>query len=152
MRALCGLLAIALSACASDAVPSDSSSAFEAVPVEDARELPPPAPFVEGRSGPAGGTVFDPISARLEPAVPYRFSLGHCGLHSPVDLDGSFWDPIDGVSAGNRPLDLENDSEMINATAGVVVVIGDEARFRTESGAIVRFARHEGEKEFPGCD
>ena len=40
---------------------------------------------------------------------------------------------------------------MINATAGVIVVIGDEARFRTESGSVIRFARHDGEKEFPGC-
>jgi hypothetical protein len=151
MRALCGLLAMALASCAADAVPSDSPSAFDNVRVEDARELPPSAPFVEGRPGAAGGTVFDPLSAELEPAVPYRFSLGHCGLHSPVDLDGSFWDPIDGVTADGQRLDLESDGEMINATAGVVVVIGDEARFRTESGSVVRFARHEGEKEFPGC-
>jgi hypothetical protein len=33
-----------------------------------------------------------------------------------------------------------------------IVVTGDELRFRTEAGSIVRFARHAGEKEFPGCD
>jgi hypothetical protein len=31
-------------------------------------------------------------------------------------------------------------------------VIGDEARFRTGSGSVVRFERHESSKEFPGCD
>ena len=41
---------------------------------------------------------------------------------------------------------------MINATGGVIVVIGDEMRFRTDSGSVVRFERHAGEKEFPGCD
>ena len=41
---------------------------------------------------------------------------------------------------------------MINATAGLIVVIGDEARVRTESGAVVELERHEGEKEYPGCD
>ena len=151
MRALFGVLALALAACAADDVPTDPPSAFDEVRVEDARELPPPAPFVEGRPGASGGTAFDPLSAELEPAVPYHFSLGHCGLHSPVDLDGSFWDPIDGITAAGRPLDLENDGEMINATPGVVVVIGDEARGRTESGSVVRFARHQGEKEFPAC-
>ena len=41
---------------------------------------------------------------------------------------------------------------MINATAGAIVVIGPEARFRTDSGSVIRFERHAGEKEFPGCD
>ena len=84
--------------------------------------------------------------------APYRFSLGHCGLASPVDLDGSFWVALDGMTAAGAPLDLASDSEMINATTGTVIVIDDEARFRTDTGAIIRFARHDGELEFPGCD
>jgi hypothetical protein len=107
--------------------------------------------FEVTRARTAGGVVFDPLSVALEDGIPYSFNLGHCGLHSPVDVDGSFWDPINGVMATGQPLDLQNDTEMINATAGVIVVIGDEARFRTETGSIVRFARHEGDKEFPGC-
>ena len=152
MVALSTLLATA--ACATDAVQTDQpgqSVSFEDVPVAEVREMPPSGPFAEGRIGPTGGTIFDPSSASLEPAVAYRFSLGHCGLLSPVDVDGSFWDAIDGVTGDGRPLDLANDSEMINASAGVIVVIGDEARFRTDTGSVVRFARHEGEKEFPGC-
>ena len=47
--------------------------------------------------------------------------------------------------------DLESDAEMINATSGVIVVIGDEARFLTGTGSVIRFARHEGDKEFPAC-
>ena len=114
-------------------------------------EMPPGGPFEEGRIGPNGLTIFDPSSARLQEAVVYRFSLGHCGLHSPVDVDGSFWDAIEGIGPNGRPIDLETDGEMINATSGVIVVIGDEARFRTDTGSVIRFARHEGEKEFPGC-
>ena len=150
--ALGTLLVIAASA--TDAVQTDQllqSVSFEDVPVAEVREMPPSGPFVDGRIGPTGGTIFDPSSAALEPAIAYRFSLGHCGLHSPVDVDGSFWDAIDGVTPNGRPLDLGNDSEMINATAGVIVVIGDAARFRTDTGSVVRFARHEGDKEFPGC-
>lgn len=41
---------------------------------------------------------------------------------------------------------------MINATGGVIAIIGDEARFQTQSGSVVRFARHAGEKEFTSCD
>jgi len=143
------LLACAACAPSADPAPADP---FAGLRVDGARELPPSGPFAEGRPGPGDGTIFDPVSARIEPATSYRYSLGHCGLFSPVDLDGSFWDPIDGVTSGGAPLDLDADTEMINATAGAVVVIGQEARFRTEAGAIVRFARHEGAKEFPGCD
>jgi hypothetical protein len=97
------------------------------------------------------GPPFGPSSAAIEDGIPYSFNLGHCGLDSPVDVDGSFWDAIDGVTPAGRPLDLRTDNEMINATAGVIVVIDDEARFRTASGSVIRFARHEGDKEFPAC-
>ena len=53
--------------------------------------------------------------------------------------------PFDSVST-NDPRELP-----ANLEPGVIVVIGDEARFRTQSGSIVRFVRHAGEKEFPGC-
>lgn len=115
------------------------------------RDLPAAVARPEVRPGPSGGALFVPASAPIATGVPYRFSLGHCGLMSPVDVDGSFWVAIAGVTAGGRPLDLESDAEMINATSGVIVVIGDEARFRTESGSVVRFERHPGEREFQMC-
>ena len=145
------MLALAVAACATQA-PSPEPPSFESVSTSGAAEMPPAGPFAEGRPGEAGGTVLVPVSASIEPATAYRFSIGHCGLFSPIDVDGSFWDPIDGLTAGGGPLDLEGDSEMINATAGFFVVIGDDARFRTESGSVLTLERHEGEKEFPGCD
>lgn len=119
-------------------------ASFEDIRIDGALPMPPnlPAP---------ANAPFGPSSARIEHAVPYTFSLGHCGLLSPVDVDGSFWNPVDGVTPAGQPLDLETDAEMINATAGVIVVIGDEARFRTETGSVIRFTRHEGDKEFPAC-
>ena len=116
------------------------------------RDLPISLGSREGEPGPNGGTVFEPLSDAIEKGAPYRFSLGHCGLSSPIDVDGSFWDPIDGVSASGAELDLANDAEMINATSGVILVIGDEMRFRTASGSVVRFRRHDGAKEFAACD
>jgi hypothetical protein len=139
------------SACAAEAGPDATPDAFAAVSAGEARPLPPGAPFVNGRLGPAGGTIFSPTSAPLEHGMPYAFSLGHCGLGSPVDADGSFWDAVDGIDPAGRPLRLERDNEMINQTSGVIVVIGDEARFRTDTGSLIRLERHAGEKEFPGC-
>ena len=148
------LVLVASGACASDAARTDlpgNSDPFEQVGIAGARRMPPSRPFAEGRPGPTGGTILNPSSSAIEHAVPYVFSLGHCGLHSPVDVDGSFWDPIDGVTPTGEALDVATDDEMINATPGVFVVIEDGARFRTETGSVV-FARHDGEKEFPGCD
>ena len=142
-----------LGACSANAVPTETAAGFAGISTSNPRDLP--LNFEsreEGRPGPNGGTVFDPISAPIDDEVAYRFDLGHCGLLSPVDLDGSFWDPLDGVTSSGAQLDLAGDPEMINAAAGAIVVIGDEMRFRTALGSVVRFERHEGEKEFPGCD
>ena len=144
---------VALAACSAGATPAETTSGFESVSTSNPRDLPTNfASREDGRPGPNGGTVFDPISAPVDEAVAYLFGLGHCGLYSPVDVDGSFWDPISGTTADGGALDLEGDSEMINATQGAVVVIGDEMRFRTALGSVVRFERHDGDKEFPGCD
>ena len=117
----------------------------------DPAQLPTVGPYV-GRPGPDGYTLLRPASARISHGVAYAFSLGHCGLGSPVDVDGAFWDAVDGTDAAGRPLDLLNDAKMINATAGSIVVDGDELTFRTETDAVVRFTRHAGEMDFPGCD
>lgn len=142
------LAVLALAACSGDATPAG----FEGVSIANPRDLPAAGGQVEGREGPSGGTILQPRSLSIDEAVAHSFSLGHCGLFSPIDVDGSFWDALDGTTENGAALDLETNSEMINATGGVIVVIGDELRFRTESGSVVRFERHAGEKEFPGCD
>jgi hypothetical protein len=116
-----------------------------------AAELPTIGPYV-GRPGPDGGTLLAPASARVSHGVAFAFSLGHCGLFSPVDVDGAFWDAQDSTDARGRPLDLATDGEMINATPGTIVIDGDQLTLRTDGGAVVRFSRHVGEREFPGCD
>ena len=142
------VVAVMLAACAAEETPSG----FDGVPISNPRDLPATGGFVVARPGPRGGTLLDPLSGPIEEAVAYRFSLGHCGLLSPIDVDGSFWDALDGTSLTGAELDLASDGEMINATGGVVVIIGDEMRFRTDSGSVVRFERHPGKKEYPGCD
>jgi hypothetical protein len=142
------LIVLVLTACTAETSPRG----FEGISTSNPHDLPAVGPFVEGRPGPNGGTILGPVSQPIDEAVAYRFSLGHCGLLSPIDVDGSLWDALDGTTPAGADLDLDADSEMINATGGVVVVIGDEMRFRTDSGSVVRFERHVGEKEYPGCD
>ena len=142
VRTMLGLtILLAGAACSADPEVTDP---FDDIESGHARPMPPNEEVLS--LFPNG-----PFSAAIEDGIPYTFNLGHCGLGSPVDVDRSFWDPIDGVTPNGQPLDLETDNEMINATAGVIVVIDDEARFRTASGSVVRFARHAGDKEFPAC-
>ncbi len=73
-----------------------------------------------------------------------ELSLGHCGLFSPIDFDGSFWDPIGQVD-GDAP-------EAINGASGTIRLLGPiDAEFRADSGFSVRLRRHEGAKTLQGC-
>jgi hypothetical protein len=139
--ALCALVAV-LAGCAGASAPAATPDPFA-----DVADLHPLALPAEADAGGEG-----PTSAPIRDGVAYTFSLGHCGLQSPVDVDGSYWDELDGIAPNGQPLDLDGDGEMINATPGVIVVIGDELRFRTESGSVVRFARHDGDEQFPTCE
>jgi hypothetical protein len=150
VRELAALVLVALAAAACTAEPTPAG--FEGIPVTNPHDLPHVGDFAEGRLGPNGGTLLDPVSQPIDEAVAYRFSLGHCGLFSPVDVDGSFWDAADGRDPSGAEMDLASNGELINAVPGVIVVIGDEMRFRTDPGSVVRFERHAGEKEFPGCE
>jgi hypothetical protein len=146
--------AVVLAACGSTTTATPTTPEPTGVvfgPFDAAEPMPEPRPMADGRLGPGGGTILRPSSARLQHGRPYQFSLGHCGLHSPVDADGSFWDPMGGETNGGDPIDLSADVEMINATPGVLVVAGDRASFRTDSGTVVTFDRHDGDKEFSGC-
>lgn len=125
---------------------------FDDVDTSQVRDLPPNHGPARAEGPDASGNLgWLPTSERIEEGVVYRFSLSHCGLQSPVDVDASFWDAVEGITGNGRPMDLATDPEMINATSGLFVVIGDEARFLTSSGAVVRFVRHAGAKVFPPC-
>jgi hypothetical protein len=82
-------------------------------------------------SGPAG-------------AQAVRIQLGHCGLASGIDIDGSFWDPIGFV--GGHP-------DAVNAAEALVTfTTPTSARLATEGGLVVDLLRHTGPKHLPGCD
>jgi hypothetical protein len=84
-----------------------------------------------------------PTSGRLEgPIAPAP--LGHCGLFSGIDLDGSFWDPVGLVDADH--------SDAINsAEATFTLMTPTTAVLITRGGLVVELVRHEGPKSLPGC-
>ena len=85
---------------------------------------------VRPASGPAPG-----------PVVP--LTLGHCGLDSPIDVDGALWDPV-----GPIPADLA----LINATAGRFRRLGPDSAEFVVGGSRVELRRHEGARMLAGCD
>jgi hypothetical protein len=85
-----------------------------------------------------------PSSIRLSQQV-VQFDLGHCGIWSGIDVDGSFWDPIGEVAAGHR--------DAINAARGTFSLTSPgTATLRTENGLVLQLVRHPGPKYLPGCD
>ena len=89
----------------------------------------------------------------LEVGVPYPFSLGHCGLLSEIDLDGSLWQPVGGVSPSGGAIESDEDiGELINATEGVFTMIDtDVAEFRTVGGSLIELLRAPGALDYPLC-
>ena len=84
-----------------------------------------------------------PTSARTGDRV-RPFTIGHCGLSSPIDVDGSMWDPF-GAIDGTHPA-------AINAAAGQFTLVGETtARFETDSGFAVHLLRRDGPKAFRFC-
>jgi hypothetical protein len=70
------------------------------------------------------------------------FEMGHCGLTSPIDFDGSLWAPE------GDPLALPFDM-----TSGTIVLVEpDRARFVSEGGLEVFLRRLEGAAAYPLCD
>ena len=75
---------------------------------------------------------------------PIPYSLGHCGLLSGVDVDGSWWDPVGFV-------DIDH-PDAINAANGTFAPSDpNHATFTSDGGFSVNVVRRVGEKYLPGC-
>jgi hypothetical protein len=85
--------------------------------------------------------------------VPY--DLGHCGLYSPVDLDGSLWEPIAGTDGAGGLIDRDDEiGQLINGTSGQAILVTPERLdWRSTQGTpvVVVFRRIPGERGYPGC-
>jgi hypothetical protein len=84
-----------------------------------------------------------PASARTGEAV-RAFTLGHCGLLSPIDVDGSLWDAVGAIDSRHVAA--------VNAAPGQFSLTGEStARFQTDSGFTVNLLRRDGPKSFRLC-
>ena len=81
------------------------------------------------------------------------FTLEHCGLLSPVDVDGSHWQPVGGVDAMGGPVDSDDEiGELINATSGELTLVDeDTATFTTSIGSVIHLERAPGALDYPLC-
>jgi hypothetical protein len=124
--------------------------------------VPTPDPFANLAPLPAdlrlpqGEFTVRPESVRglaMSTIVPY--DLGHCGIYSPVDLDGSLWEPVAGTDGAGGPIDLDAEvGQLINGTPGeVLLVAADRLDWRATQGSrvVVVFRRLPGERAYPGC-
>lgn len=90
------------------------------------------------------GIAVEPMSPAGVEAGPMPFTLGHCGVLSGIDLDGSWWDPV-----GPVPMDS---GEAVNATAGIMTVTDpNHAAFTTPTGFAIQLQRRAGPKLLPFC-
>ena len=143
------VLALAAAACGANPAPT-APSVPTATPGASLVPLP------QGVSGiPAAENQFtavvDPVSPpeELEVGVAVDYTLGHCGLGTPIDVDGSLWDPIGSSDALTEP----QAGELINGTPVVIVLISEDTmQLMTPLGAVVTLARHDGERRYSLCD
>jgi hypothetical protein len=84
-----------------------------------------------------------PSSARLEQPQA-TIELGHCGLLSGVDVDGSYWDPSGYV-------DMTNPDAINAAGAEFNLTSPTTARLTTLNGLTLELVRRAGGKHLPPC-
>jgi hypothetical protein len=75
---------------------------------------------------------------------PIPYSLGHCGLMSGVDVDGSWWDPVGFV-------DIDHADAINSANGSFAPSDPNHATFTSDGGLTVNLVRRVGEKYLPGC-
>ncbi len=98
-------------------------------------------------------TLVEPRSsaAGLKVGQSIEYQLAHCGVMSPIDVDGSLWDPRTGHDGRGRALHEGQLTELVNGTRGTFTLRAlDLAEFRTPRGAVVQLHRVP-ERAYRGC-
>lgn len=88
------------------------------------------------------GNIVSPTSPQAEPGKPYAFELGHCGIKSPIDFDGSLWQPA-------IPPTTDDVYQPLRGT--ITLISAEEAEFRAELGARFVLRRLAGPQRVDDC-
>jgi hypothetical protein len=88
-----------------------------------------------------------------EVGQPQQLTLGHCGLGSPLDFDGSLWNPTGGHNGNGQAPSQEQINDVINSTPVTIMLISPLAAvMTTQNGGVVYLDRHEGPRAYFPCD
>ena len=133
---------LVISACAGTSLPTPDQHSPLPLGIND---VPGPgdASATVGAHSPAG---------ELAVGVPRNLMLGHCGLGSPVDVDGSLWDPVGGHDGVGGPLTTAQQGELANSTPTVILLTDPNSlQMTTPNGAIIFLSRHVGPRAYFMC-
>jgi hypothetical protein len=113
-----------------------------------------PLPADVSATPPADGIRIEALTPpnSVPVGVEHTYSLDHCGLFSPIDVDGSLWEPIAGDDGAGGPLTADQIGDLINETS-VALVLVDHATMLmvTRHGGRVLLTRHDGPRNYFGC-
>jgi hypothetical protein len=136
------VIALAISACGPSPVPSATPAS-----VVWTDRVPEAAPAVIAAQpviarGPDSFTLLPISPTGAVVGTDYAYDMPHCGINSPIDVDGSFWDAV-----GVPPTSVDFDGQI----GTFRLTSPTEATFTTSDGRVLRLVRRVGAKEFPGC-
>jgi hypothetical protein len=141
MRAtLLAVIVVLASGCSSLPVPTQPSTAWGDRVPEAAQEVVAAQPVVA--HGPSSITLLPISPTGAVIATDYTYDMPHCGINSPIDVDGSYWDAV-GLPPDSTEFDGHPGTFRLTSTTA--------ATFTASDGQILVLVRHAGAKEFRLC-
>jgi hypothetical protein len=141
IKALLAILIVATTAaCSTPTYPTPAPVVWEADVPTPGPEAIDSQPVLSRREGQLTLLPISPTGAVV--GTEYGYEMPHCGISSPIDVDGSFWDPVN-VPADPVQFDGSRGTFRLDTPT--------TASFTDANEAVLRLVRHVGAKEFGGC-
>lgn len=134
------LVALVASACSTLPAPSPSATRWVDRVPEAAPDAIAAQPIIARTASSITLLPISPTGALV--GVAYTYDMPHCGINSPIDVDGSFWDAV-GVDPTS--VDFDGQPGFFRLTSPT------DATFTSASGSVLRLVRRIGAKAFPFC-
>lgn len=142
MRRLATILAILViaAACTPVAYPTPAPVVWGVNVPEAAPEVIASQPVLGRRDD---GLTLLPVSPTgAVVGTSYSYAMPLCGIRSPIDVDGSFWDAID---LQENPVTFDGTNGTFRLTSHTT------AEFTSPYGPVLHLIRHSGSKDFGFC-